>query len=326
MKIRWLVIWGLLTAAIIWSRGWTAEPVSTEVCRIEMLWLPQAEFAGFYVAEAEGLYEKAGVNVELVHPRPDEDIFDTLQKKRVDMVVAWLGSALDRVKNGDDLVSVAQPHRSSALMLIARRGSGLRAPADISGRRVGMWIAPSLRTPIRRYFEHHKIRNCRILPVLTTVDLLLYGGVDVTAGVEYDEYYRLYMAGIDFEDLTVFRLRDTFPALADDGLFCRREFQARRAEDCRKIRAATMAGWRRAFRDKKRTLEIVREVCAKHRIPFNSAHQRWMLDVMENLVFPAGPDAYDGILERGAYEQALEMNGLSREFMTYEHFVPEAGD
>lgn len=296
--------------------------VELPTLRMKMLWLPQAEFAGFYKALEDGLYEKAGVHILLDHPRPEEDIFDTLKKEKTDIIVAWPIPALQRVEAGDDLVNIGQIAQDSALMFIARKTSGILQPGDISGHRVGLYVAPSLQAPFRAFLDYHGVDQYKILPILSNVDLFLYKGVDITAGVYYDEYYRIYGAGIDPDELVSFDLHDVFSELVDDGLYCLRKTWDRYPDLCRKIRAATLEGWRRAFADQKQTLDLVRKRCEKDGVFFDIAHQRWMLSQMKELIFPEGIEN-NGILNKATFDELLTMLDFPEGKIVYEQFVPE---
>ncbi|MDD3585926.1 MAG: ABC transporter substrate-binding protein [Thermoguttaceae bacterium] len=291
--------------------------------RIRMLWLPQAEFAGFYRAQADHLYDKAGVKVVLEHPRPEEELFDTLVKKRCDLIVAWPIPAVKRAAAGDDIVHVGQMSQDSALLFIARKRSGITKPQDITGHRVGFWMAPSLQAPFLAFLSHYGVSSYKSLPVFVNVDLFLYGGVDVTVGTFYDEYYRLFGHGIDASELVCFDLNTAFPALVDDGLYCLRSTWEKNPEAIEKIRAATMEGWRRACADKRNTLNLVQAECQKAGLPFNLAHQRWMLNVMEEQIFPKNKKCPEK-LTREAFDEITQILHLKKGTLSYGRFVPDS--
>ena len=297
--------------------------------RIRMLWLPQAEFAGFYRAQADQLYEKAGVKVVLEHPRPEEELFDTLVQKRCELIVAWPIPAIKRAVSGDDIVHVGQMSQDSALLFIARKRSGIIKPQDISGHRIGFWPAPSLQAPFLAFLDHYGVSSYQTLPVFVNVDLFLYGGVDVTVGTLYDEFYRLFGHGIDADELVCFDLNLAFPALVDDGIYCLRSTFEKNPQAIEKIRNATMEGWRRAFADKHGTLQLVQDECQKAGLNFNLAHQRWMLNVMEQQIFPKDKvcsekltkEAFDEIVQ--ILRKTARTKSAPATAITYEKFVPK---
>lgn len=319
-----VAVFGLTSAYASETDNTGSNTASNNSYKIRMLWLPQAEFAGFYMAQEDGLYQNAGLDVTLEHPLPEEDLFDSLKNGQTDIIVSWLTSALDRAVGGDDIVNIGQMHKSSSLMMIARKTSGIENPQDMEGKNIGMWIADSLRTPFISYLARYDVKNYRILPILTSVDLFLYNGVDVTVGMKYDEYYRLFMLGMDYNDLNIFELKDTFTYLADDGMYATKGTYLRSPENIKKIRQATMQGWKNAFADKKRTLQLIKKMCKAHNIPFNYAQQRWMLNVMEEMI---QPNENDGLLEEKSFKQTLDIiqaGNRKGKGITFTDFAPDA--
>ncbi len=289
--------------------------------RARMLWLPQAEFAGFYQARADRLYEKAGLDVVISHPAPDEEIFDTLQDGGADVIVGWPLSALRRSAAGEDIVNAGQLAQRSALMLIARKSSGISRPQEMSNHRIGLWPSASLQSTLLSFLAHYNVKDYRVIPVYTSADLFLYGGVDVTVGVYYDEYYRIRAAGIDAGELETFYLNDLFPKLVDDGLYCKRNTYEADPAAYRRFLAATLEGWRRAFANPSRALELVEEECRRANIPYSRGHQRWMLEGMRLLIAPAG-EANDGTFRRDSYDECMKLLNMTQAPISYETFVP----
>ncbi len=287
-----------------------------------MLWLPQAEFAGFYVAAADGLYDRAGLRVTVDHPSPNEELFDTLRDGGADLIVGWPIAALERAAAGEDVRNVGQLARRSSLMLIARRDSGISVLEDIRGRRVGLWPAPSLRAPMKVFLAHYDVRDYSVLPVLTNADLFLYGGVDATSAVYYDEYYRIRAAGIDPGELICFPLNSAFPRLVDDGLYCRSPLVKAHPRALLRFREATLEGWRRALADPARALGLVKARCREVGFFFNPPHQRWMLEAMGKLIFPPGEERHRGEFRRDEFDQVADIIKLDRERLRYENFAP----
>ncbi len=296
-------------------------PEETTV-KIKMLWVPQAQFAGYYMAQEEGLYQRAGLNVVLESPEQSEDIFQTLQQDQADFILAWSIPALVSASKGNDVVNIGQITQSSATLLIARKSSGIKKVEDISGHRVGIWLSPQARLPIIAFLQHHNIKDIKILPVLTNIDLFLYGGVDVIVGEEYNDVYRIYSSGIDPDELVYFRLKDTFPYMVEEGLYCKSSTYKANPQRCKAIRQATLEGWKIAFQDEKRTLEIVKKRCQKENITFNIVHQKRMLAVMKTIIFPDG-EINTGIMNRKSFNQTCDIIKLDPGLVKYEQFVPD---
>lgn len=291
-----------------------------EQYRVLLAWTPQAQFAGFYVAEAEGLYRNAGLNVTLLHPRVDENVFASLDSGTADFAIGFLSAAIEHRANGGDIVAVGQIFQKSALMLAARKSAGIQQKTDLTGRRIGLWLPPSIRNPQTAFLRVSGVRDAQILPVAAKADLFLYGGVDAISVMEYNELYSLFAAGIDFDQLALFFVSEAFPELGDDGMYCRAELYRHSPEVGRKLMAATLEGWRRAFAEPEKTLDLVEKICRKNGTPFNRAHQRWMLKTLEKYI---QPKTNDGALRRESFRQARLLMNLKREQVLFADFAPE---
>lgn len=315
------LVFALCAVSVCFAQGEKTVPPQDTSIRIKLLWRPQAQFAGFYMAQADGLYEKAGVKVILNHAQQGEDVLDSLKEGKTNISVAWPVSAMQRAARGEDVVNIGQLTQSSALMLIARKESGIVKPEDIAGHRVGLWIAPSLKRPFEAFFRHYKITDYTEAPVLARVDMFLYKGVDVISCMEYNEFFQIYCAGIDEEDLVCFYLNDTFSGWVDDGLYCKSSFYKLNPAACRAITAATLEGWRRAFGNPRRALEIIKSRCSENDEPFDFAHQRQMLVHMKNIVFPQGANN-SGVMSEDSFKQIQDTLKPEANELKYNQFVP----
>ena len=297
-----------------------ASSLQREV-RIRMLWLPQAEFAGFYMAQELGFFEKEGLRVRIDHPKSvGGDSLDSLENGEADFAVTWLSPALQRTAGNGKFVNIMQIHQSCALVLIGWKADGILKPSDLSGKRIGLWFPPFLRNPFLCYFRKEQIHDVELQRVLTPVDLLLFRCTKAIGGVEYDECCKLYLSGVDRDELSIFRLSDAMPDLVDEGLYCLEKTWKESPELCRKVRRAVMAGWRAAFADKDRALRIVKQRCDDSGVFFQKYYQKKMLDVMERL-FRA--ETNDGQLRRASFDQGVEVSGIPPGSVRYETFAPE---
>lgn len=313
----------LLFAALLLSgavRGEDAPSGGKEV-RLRMLWLPQAEFAGFYLAQDLGFFEKEGLRVRIDHPTTlGSDSLASLENGEADFAVNWLSPSLQRTAGNGKFVNVMQIHQSCALVLIGRRADGILKTSDLSGKRIGLWFLPSLREPFLCFFRKKQIHDVELQRVITPVDLLLFRCTAAIGGVEYDECCKLYLSGVDRNEVSIFRLSDAMPDLADDGLYCLAKTWKDSPELCRKVRRAVMAGWQAAFADRDRALQAVEKRCHGSGVYFHKFYQKNMLKVMERLF---RKETNDGQLRRASFDQGVEAAGIPPGSVRYESFAPE---
>ena len=274
-------------------------------------WFPQAQFAGFYVAQEKGFYKKYGLETSILHGGPQLSPFDALEKGRADVGMIWLASAIQKRDQGAPLVNIAQIEQRSALMLVAKKSSGIRAPQDMQGKKVGLWDEIYSVQP-KAFFKKHGLQ-VTIIPQSYSVNLFLRGGVDVASAMWYNEYHTILNAGIDEDELTTFFFPDHGLNFPEDGLYV---FENKLAEDPARFRAfvkASLEGWLYAFEHEEEALGIVLRYMKQGRVPANAVHQRWMLRRMKDIVLPAGRNEAPGTLSKEDYTRTsgvLKENGL----------------
>src|SRR5262249_41358659 len=130
----WAALCALGLAAAAPARA--ADPVV-----LQLKWLTQAQFAGYYVAEAKGLYRKAGLAVTIKPGGPDINPATVLADGGADVAVDWMAAALAARDRGAPLVKIAQIFHGSGMMLTCRRASGVRHPTDLKGKTLAVWFA-----------------------------------------------------------------------------------------------------------------------------------------------------------------------------------------
>ena len=266
-------------------------------------WFPQAQFAGYYMAQELGLYNKYGLNVIFQHKPPQRKLFSVLMDKNADFVTDFLSSGIKMRSNGAKIVNIGQISQHSALVFVARKSSGIKKLEDINGKKVGIWMVDFQEIP-RALLEKHKIK-AEIIPVVSGIELFLWHGIDVIAVMWYNEYHELLASGINEDEMTSFFFKDYNLDIPEDGIYCLQETYEKNPEMCRKFVKASIEGWKEAFKNKKRTLEIIRKYCRENHIPYNNSHQSWMLNRMEELIFPAGGDT-PGFLSPKTYQDTVK--------------------
>ena len=105
---------------------------------LQLKWVTQAQFAGYYVAKDKGFYKDAGIDITIKPGGPDVAPPQVLAGGGADVVVDWMPSALATREKGVPLVNIAQPFKRSGMMLTCRAETGIKAPADLKGRTLGV--------------------------------------------------------------------------------------------------------------------------------------------------------------------------------------------
>lgn len=239
-------------------------------------WMPQAQFAGYYMALEQGYYQEAGLDVKIIHPSAAVNAQRFLEDGRADVISLFLVTGLKAASDGIPLVNFAQLSQQSAIMLVSKADSGIERLEDMEGKRIGIWMSGFQEVP-QAMMEAHGV-SVEWVPILSTVNLFLLGGLDVMTVMWYNEYNQLYFSGIEWDEMNTFFVGDYGFDIPEDGLYALQDTWEERHDDLRAFTEATLRGWEYAERHREQTVELVVDLMRQHNLPSNRAHQRWMLD------------------------------------------------
>ena len=267
------------------------------------LWIPQAQFAGYYVGLDKGIFAKHGIALEILPAGPGRFPIEALRQGAADFAILWLTTALEHRCGGLPLVNLAQVVQRSSMLLVARKSSGIRTVADLAGRKVGLWGGDLSIPPLALFAKYGiKVREVR---QSQTVDLFLRGGIDAASAMWYNEYHTILNAGLDPDELVVFAMNDHGLNFPEDGLYALEGTLDRDPALVAAFVRATAESWRYAFEHPEEALDVVIAYIERAHLPANRVHQRWMLNRMRDLALPAAPADF-GTLAEPDYRAVLE--------------------
>ena len=235
-------------------------------------WTPQAQFAGYYVAEAKGFYREAGVKVKIEHPTITQPAMSRLRENVCQATTLQLCQAMEIVEDGTPLVNILQTSMNNALVIVSARG---KDPLKQKGGKVGVWSVGfgqiAFCMSIKEHLDYQWVRFAQ------NINLFLSGALDATLAMSYNEYYQLVQAGIEISDKNVYRFSDHGYNVQEDGVYMTRAYYEKHREQARKFADASRKGWEWAAEHPEETLDIVMQYVNKARIGTNRAMQRLML-------------------------------------------------
>jgi len=283
-------------------------------------WVSNAQFAGYYVAREKGIYKKYGINLEIIPYEPFNTPSDLISSGKADFAALWLVNAIELKAKGTDIVNIAQPSTRSSAMLLTKKSSGIDSIPQMEGKRVGIWADYELQP--KAFFSEYKV-NVTIVPIGSTNNLFLAGGVDITIANWFDEYHTIINSGYDPEDLNAFFFADFSLNFLEDGIYCLSDMRENDPQLCADFLKATLEGWRYAFDHKEEAIDIVVQYAHKDKLPVNKVHQGWMLDRYQDLYLPGGKTEFNELLLPQDYTFAgkvLQDAGLIEEIPPYNSF------
>ena len=296
----------LLTSAIALALGIAAGTAhAADKVTLQLKWVTQAQFAGYYVALDKGFYKDAGLDVTIKAGGPDIAPAQVIAGGGADVVLDWMPSALASREKGLSLVNIAQPFKSSGMMLTCRKDSGIKAPEDFRGKTLGVWFYGN-EYPFLSWMSSLGIptdgsdNGVTVLKQGFNVDPILQGQADCVSTMTYNEYWQIIDAGLSADDLVVFKYEDQGVATLEDGMYVLEDNLADAAFADKMVRfvAASMRGWKYAEDNSDEAAEIVLDNDASG--AQTEKHQKRMMGEIAKLT--AGSN---GALDPADYERTV---------------------
>ena len=282
-------------------------------------WTAQAQFAGYYVAEAKGFYREAGVKVRIEHPSATQPAMSRLRENLCQATTLQLCQAMEIVDDGIPLINILQTSMNNAMVIVSARG---KDPLTQKGARVGIWSVGFGQLAICMSIKDHL--NYEWVRFAQNVNLFVSGALDATLAMSYNEYYQLVQAGIKMTDKNVYRFCDHGYNVQEDGIYMTRDYYRKHKDQARRFAEASKKGWEWAAAHPEEALDIVMQYVNRDHIATNRVMQRLMLkDVLRLQIdreskkreFRLRPD-----MVRLASRLMFENQMLSRE-VTYDELI-----
>jgi len=286
---HWLIALGSLVLAVVFSLLQPALPraragVATQPpLRVQLRWLPQAQFAGFYVAQDLDLFEREGLPVDLQPGGPQVDPLQRLIEGKTDVAMGWVSDALQERLQGADIVNVAQLLQRPGTMLVCRADAGVQQAADLRGKRVGTWFLGD-QYDLGYWLRSHglTLADVQLVRQRPAGRDLIGGQVDCAMAMSYNEFLTILNAGALKSNLFAVRFGQEDSGFLEDGLYVRAADLRDPVQRDRLMRLlrGLAAGWRYAARYPGEAVAITRRFMQDS----DKDHQRDMLDEILQLM------------------------------------------
>jgi NitT/TauT family transport system substrate-binding protein len=293
--------------------GETAAPADcadqTDV-KLQLQWVTQAQFAGYFAAVDEGFYEAQCLNVEILEGAVDIVPQDVLAGGQADFAIAWVPKALASREAGADIVDIAQVFRRSGTLQVSFKDAGITTPADFEGKKVGNWGFGNEFEVFAAMTEAGLDPASDVENVQQQFDMvgLLNGDIDAAEAMTYNEYAQVLEAEnpdtgelytpedfnvISYEEVGVGMLQDAI--WADGTRLSDPEYR----DTAVKFVAASLQGWAFCRDDPQACADIV---IGKSPI-LGASHQLWQMNEVNKLIWPA--EGGVGTIDEAAWERTV---------------------
>ena len=272
---------------------------------LQLKWVTQAQFAGYYVAQDQGFYDAEGLDITIKPGGPDVAPAQVIAGGGADVVLDWMPSALATREKGVNLVNIAQPFKSSGMMLTCRKDTGIKSPADFKGKTLGVWFYGN-EYPFLSWMSQLGLPTdgsaggVTVLKQGFNVDPILQKQADCVSTMTYNEYWQIIDAGLSADELVVFKYQDQGVATLEDGIYVMEDRLKDPAFEDQMVRfvRASMKGWKWAEENPDKAADIVLENDGSG--AQTEKHQRRMMGEIAKLT--AGSN---GALDPADYERTV---------------------
>lgn len=275
----------------------STEASSGELTKVtlQLQWVTQAQFGGYYAALDQGYYEDAGLDVDIVPAGTDTVPQDALTSGAADYAVAWVPKVLGSIEQGAEITNVAQIFERSGTLQISFKDQNITSVSDLAGKKVGSWGYGNQWELFAGMQKAGGDTENGIDLVSQAFDMngFLNGDIDAAQAMTYNEYAQvlettnpatgeLYTA----DDLNVIDWNDEGSAMLQDAIWADSERLANDEayqETTEKFIKATLKGWIYQRDHVQETADIVTEAGST----LGASHQLWMANEINKLIWPS---------------------------------------
>ena len=233
---------------------------------LQTKWVTQAQFAGYYVALENGYYDDEGLDVTIKSGGPDIAPQQVMAGGGADILIEWMPAALASREKGLNLVNIAQPFKSSGMMLTCRKDSGISSPSDFADKTLGVWFYGN-EYPFLSWMSKLNMATdgsaggVTVLKQGWGIEPILQKQADCVSTMTYNEYWQVIDGGLSADELVVFPYDEQGVSTLEDGLYVLEENLTDPAfvDKAARFLRASMKGWEWASNNSDAAADIVLE-------------------------------------------------------------------
>lgn len=255
---------------------------------LQLKWLPQSQFMGYYVAAAKGYYKDEGIDLQILPGGsdiiPEQNVYNGV----ADIGVSWVSSLMTYQAQGYNLQEVAQTFQKSGMLLVSKKEKGITSPKDLAGKKIANWFGGNeyeLLALLAKY-NLDKDKDLKLVQQDFTMDQLKEGSVDAASAMTYNELGLVLEGGTSKDDLNIIDMNDEGVAMMEDCLFVNSDWASKNKDLLVKFLKASIKGWQDAVKDPEAAGKTVYDVDKSVSLD----HQVYMAKEVAKLVAPEGFD------------------------------------
>ena len=291
----------------------TAAPATSgtpDKVTLQLKWVPQAQFAGYFAALDQGYYKAENLDVTIAPGGPDIVPEQVVAGGQAQFGIDWMASLLATRETGAPLVNIAQVYTRAGMRALSWKDTKIATPADMKGKKVAVWFGGNeynLLATLSKY-KLNKDSDLTLVQQPFDMNLLLNKEVDVAAAMTYNELYQVLSAGHKIDELNVLDYNAEGTAMPEDGIFASSEWLADPAHKDIAVRflRASFKGWGYCRDNVDSCVDIVLKQDSGGVMTKDA--QKWQMDEVNKLVWgdPINKDTKIGYLEPALFTFAAD--------------------
>ncbi len=264
-------------------------PKTLEKVTLQLSWLPQSDFMGFYVADKKGYYKDAGIQINILPGGSNVIPEQQVSAGIADVGVNLTSSLMQYQSKGWNLQEISQIFQKSAMLFVSKKSKGIKSIKDLKGKKIGCWFGGNEYDlyALLAKAKLDKNKDVTLVQQDYTMDQFTSGKIDVAQAMSYNEYGLLLEAGYKKSDMNVISVETEGVAMLEDCMFTNTTWAAKHSDLLVRFLKASIKGWKDACKDPDAAGKIVynkdKSVSLKHQV--------YMAEEVAKLVAPKGFDS-----------------------------------
>jgi NitT/TauT family transport system substrate-binding protein len=297
-------------AAVIGTTATASASQKLTKISIQLQWVPQAQFAGYYAAQNLGYYKKAGLDVKLLNGGPQIVPGQVVASGRAQFGVNWLTALLAARDTGTQLVNIAQVFSRSGMTELTWKSSGINTIAKMKDKKVANWLGGDqyelFAALTKAGMDPTKNSGVTIVQQPFDMGLFLNHQVDAASAMTYNELAQVLETKnpatgklYTLNDLNVIKMQNVGSGMLEDDLFSTAQYLSSAAHRviAEKVIGATLAGWIYCRDHAAQCVNFTLK--AGPTLP--KGHQTWMMNQINQLIWPSKLGI--GVMDPASYKQ-----------------------
>jgi NitT/TauT family transport system substrate-binding protein len=260
---------------------------------LQLSWLNQAQFAGFYVAQQKGYYAAEGLDVQILPGGPNVTSIQQIGAGAADFAIDSVLALYQARDAGVDVIAVAQADQTDFFVMLSRKSSGITTAQDFRGKKVGVFPDEWEFNALMGKLGMTAGTDFTLVQQGFTMDPFISGQLDVASASLANEYNVLLEGSnppFKASDLNVIRFEDYGVSVPHDTLLTSNAFVTAHHDAAVAFIRASIKGWKDAYSNQSSAIDTTMNIIQANTAQSARQHQELMLQAMQGVQLPNGLD------------------------------------